>query len=110
MLQEKDVSLKTNQKEYRINPNRIERNEMETRRHPIQSDQIGNHRITTDDLAFSAYLRMKGHHLIKSDQGKSKSIFVFDIGDSDAGALKVEFINSQFLSYYNELRNMKKLI
>jgi hypothetical protein len=83
---------------------------METLQNQMRSDKTGDNHIATDDLAFSAYLRMKGYHLIKSDQKKSKSTFVFDIGAADAGALKVEFINSEFLSFYNELRNMKKLI
>ncbi len=83
--------------------NQIRWNEME-------SEEIRNNHIATDDLAFSAYLRMKGYHLIKLDRKKSKSTFVFDIGAADAGDLKVEFINSEFLSFYNEIRNMKKLI
>ena len=72
--------------------------------------QKSNNHITTDDLAFSAYLKMKGHQLIKSDQKKTKSFFVFEVGDLDAKEMKVEFINSKFLSFYNELRNLKKLI
>ncbi len=76
----------------------------------MKSGEIKGNQITTDDLALSAYLRMKGYHLIKSDQRKSKSTFVFDIGTEDPNSLKVQFINSEFLSYYNELRNMKKLI
>jgi hypothetical protein len=83
---------------------------METQGHQIRSKENGNHQIATDDLAFSAYLRMKGFHLIKSNRNKSKSTFVFDIGAEDADALKVQFVNSEFLSFYNELRNMKKLI
>lgn len=75
----------------------------------MKSDEIKNNQITTDDLAFSAYLKMKGHNLIKSDQKKSKSTFIFAIGTEDANSLKVEFINSEFLSFYNELRNLKKL-
>ena len=76
----------------------------------MQSDATKSNQITTDDLAFSAYLRMKGYHLIKSDQKKSKSTFIFDIGTTDPNPLKVEFVNSEFLSFYNELRNLKKLI
>jgi hypothetical protein len=76
----------------------------------MESDATKRNQITTDDLAFSAYLRMKGYHLIKSDQKKSKSTFIFDIGTTDPNPLKVQFINSEFLSYYNELRNLKKLI
>jgi len=76
----------------------------------MKSDEIKNHQITTDDLAFSAYLKMKGYHLIKSNQKRSKSTFSFDIGTEEPNPLKVEFVNSKFLSFYNELRNLKKLI
>jgi hypothetical protein len=93
-----------------VNRKEIERSQMEKLQNQIGSDKAGNNQIITDDLAFSAYLRMKGYHLIKSDQRKSKSTFVFDIGAEDQNSLKVHFINSEFLSYYNELRNMKKLI
>ena len=83
---------------------------METTQNQIGSDKTENHHIITDDLALSAYLKMKGYHLIRSDRKKSKSTFVFDIRDEDPNSLKVQFINSEFLSFYNELRNMKKLI
>jgi hypothetical protein len=86
-----------------MKPHQIRWNEME-------SNEIKNNHITTDDLAFSAYLKMKGYHLIKSNQKKSKSTFVFDIGAEEANSLKVEFINSEFSSFYNELRSLKKLI
>jgi hypothetical protein len=75
----------------------------------MKSDKITNNQITTDDLAFSAYLKMKGYHLIKSDQKRSKSIFTFEV-DGDIDQLKVEFINSDFVRFYNELRNLKKMI
>ncbi len=75
----------------------------------MKSDKITNNQITTDDLAFSAYLKMKGYPLIKSDQKKSKSTFTFEV-DADMDQLKVEFINSQFVQFYNELRNLKKMI
>lgn len=70
--------------------------------------QLTDHHITTDDLAFSAYLKMKGFRLIKCDQKKSQIIFTFDV-DGRKDQLKVEFINSQFLQFYNELRNLKKM-
>lgn len=75
----------------------------------MKSNEIKNNHITTDDLAFSAYLKMKGYHLIKSDQKKSKSTFTFEV-DGNIDQLKVEFINSQFVQFYNELRNLKKMI
>jgi hypothetical protein len=73
------------------------------------SDQK-NHHISTNDLAFSAYLKLKGFHLIKSNGTHSKRMFVFNIGSEEANTLKMEFINSEFLKYYNELRNIKKLL
>ena len=71
---------------------------------------IENNHLTTDDLAFSAYLRMKGYRLIKSNPTKSKRLFTFEIGDENPEALKMQFINSEFLVFYNEIRNLKKLI
>jgi hypothetical protein len=93
----------------------------------IDTHQMKEHHITTDDLAFSAYLKMKGHRLIKCDHQRSKTIFTFSVNGDGAGPksgeglmdgerpkngreLKVEFINSPFLQYYNELRNLKKII
>ena len=74
-----------------------------------KSHEIKNHHITTDDLAFSAYLKMKGYQLIRSDRKKSKTLFIFDV-DKNSDHLKVEFINSEFVQFYNELRNLKKII
>jgi len=76
----------------------------------MESSEITANQIKTDDLALSAYLKMKGHRLVRSDQQKSKAIFTFDIGQNCADDLKVEFVNSEFGSFYNEIRNLKKLI
>lgn len=81
---------------------------MEPGENQMRANEIKNNHITTDDLAFSAYLKMKGHNLIKSDQKKSKNTFTFEV-DGDIDQMKVDFINSEFLSFYNELRNLKKL-
>jgi hypothetical protein len=76
----------------------------------MESKRITANHIRTDDLALSAYLKMKGHRLIKSNQEKSKVIFTFDIGENRPDDLKVEFINSEFVDFYNEMRNLKKLV
>jgi len=73
------------------------------------SHQKTDHQINTDDLAFSAYLKMKGFRLIKCDRKKSKTLFTFDL-DGRGDQLKVKFINSPFLQFYNELRNLKKML
>jgi hypothetical protein len=75
-----------------------------------QTKEIITSDITTDDLAFSAYLRMKGYKLTKSRRNSSKMIFTFKANGKPENDLKVEFINSDFLTFYNELRNLKKLI
>jgi hypothetical protein len=75
----------------------------------VNSEITPNH-IKTDDLALSAYLKMKGYRLIKTRQDKLKSIFTFDIGDRSPDDLKVEFVNSEFVDFHNEVRNLKKLV
>jgi hypothetical protein len=75
----------------------------------VNKCEIKNNHITADDLAFSAYLKMKGYHFIKSDQNKSKNIFTFEV-DGDIDQMMVEFINSEFVQFYNKLRNLKKMI
>lgn len=74
-----------------------------------RTTEIKDNHIITDDLAFSAYLKMKGHCLIRSDRNASKTYFTFEV-DGKADELKVEFINSKFLQFYNELRNLRKMI
>jgi len=66
--------------------------------------------LITDDLAFSAYLKMKNFTLVESRQNSKNVQFVFDIDSEDQNQLKVEFINSEFLDYYNEVRNLKKIV
>ena len=66
--------------------------------------------IKTDDLAFSAWLKINGHKLINSDKHNARSIFVFDIPEKDENRWKIEFVNSKFLEFYNETRNLKKML
>jgi len=75
----------------------------------MKSADPGKTVLATDDLAFSAYLRTKGYRLIKSNQKRSKALFTFEI-DGDGRELKLEFINSEFIRFYNELRNLKKMV
>ena len=66
--------------------------------------------ITTDDLALSAYLKMKGYQLIKSDQRGIKNLFTFELNGKNVQQVKIEFVNSDFIKYYNEIKNLKKLL
>ncbi|MFC1569700.1 DUF5659 domain-containing protein [bacterium] len=74
------------------------------------SNQIKSDPIKTDDLAFSAYLRMKGIPLVKLENRQSKQIFYFDLTQDALVDEKLNFINSDMLKFYNEIRNLKKLI
>ncbi len=76
----------------------------------MNAKTITPHNITTDDISFSAWLRMRGYPLVKIDQQARKSLFEFNLKGDNAGMLKMEFINSEFITYYNELRNLKKLV
>ncbi len=66
--------------------------------------------LVTDDLAFSAYLKMKGFQLVESRRNRKNIQFVFDIDIEDQNQMKIEFINSEFINYYNEVRNLKKIV
>ncbi len=75
----------------------------------IKSNQ-SNPIIQTDDLALSAYLRLKGYALIKSEKVRSKRYFFFTISEEQTAAEKVAFIQSDLLRFHNEVRNLKKLM
>jgi hypothetical protein len=76
----------------------------------MKSNQKQSNPIRTDDLALSAYLRLKGYTLIRSEMVRAKRFFIFDIDEEKAAEEKVTFIQSDLLKFYNELRNLKKLL
>ena len=68
----------------------------------------------TEDLALAAYLRVKGHKLIRVEklnpnEPRSKRAFSFDVPQDKVQELKLEFINSDILRFYNEIIGLKKL-
>jgi len=64
-------------------------------------NQRPNNYITTDDLAFSVFENARASsHQIRSK--KIEKFFVFEVGALDAYQIKDEFINGDFLSFYNE--------
>jgi hypothetical protein len=75
-----------------------------------QSNPIESHLIETDDLAFSAYLRTKGYRLVKMDSLRSKIFFFFELPEKTVSEEKIAFIHSDSLKFYNEIRNLKKLL
>ena len=68
----------------------------------------------TEDLALAAFLRVKGHNLIRVERTQpnrtdSKRVFYFDLPESQRQTLKLEFVNSDILRFYNEIIGLKKL-
>ena len=68
----------------------------------------------TDDLAFAAFLRVKGFQLsrvekIQPNRTDSKRAFYFDVPETRLQELKLEFVNSDVLRFYNHILGLKKL-
>ena len=68
----------------------------------------------TDDLAFAAFLRVKGYQLTKVEklnptERNSKRTFYFDVPQAKLQELKLEFVNSDILRFHNQLVGLKKL-
>jgi len=68
----------------------------------------------TEDLALAAFLRVKGFQLSRVERTHpnrtdSKRAFYFPVPETKLQELKLEFVNSDILRFYNELLGLKKL-
>jgi len=68
----------------------------------------------TEDLAFAAFLRVKGFQLNRVERTQpnrtdSKRAFYFEVPEAKLQELKLEFVNSDILRFYNEILGLKKL-
>ncbi len=68
----------------------------------------------TEDLAFAAFLRIKGYELLKAEKvnpanWRSYRFFIFKVPDGEIDELRLNFVNSDFLKFYNEILSLKKL-
>ena len=68
----------------------------------------------TEDLAFAAFLRVKGYQLnrvekLNPTKQNSKRAFYFDVPQERLQELKLEFVNSDILRFYNEILSLKKV-
>ncbi len=67
--------------------------------------------FTTSDIGIAAYLQLKGVNLIRCrrlDSGKFH--FEFDDRSGECHALSLEFLNSEFSRFDNNVRNLKKVL
>lgn len=70
-----------------------------------------NQVYSTSDLALAAYILTKGHRLIVAKRLPSgKYHFELEDEDGKCEALKLEFINSEFIKYDNNLKMLKKIM
>ena len=68
----------------------------------------------TEDLAFAAFLRVQGYALSRVEklnptERNSKRTFYFDVPPDVLQELKLAFVNSDLLRFYNEIIGLKKL-
>ena len=68
----------------------------------------------TEDLAFAAYLKVKGYELLRAEKvdpsdRRSKRIFIFKVPAGEIEELRLSFVKSDFLKFYNEIISLKKL-
>ena len=67
--------------------------------------------FSTSDLSLAAFLLMKGLKLSDAKKIMSgKFNFLFHDPDDKAKKLALDFVNSEFCEFDNQVRNLKKLI
>ena len=65
----------------------------------------------TSDLSMAAFLLMRGLKLLEAEKISSgKFNFLFADPDDKAKKLSLDFVNSEFCEFDNQVRNLKKLI
>lgn len=66
--------------------------------------------MATKNIKFCAYLKLKGINPIEVNKlGKGKAEYVYNITESDWNKHQVEFNNSPFVDYANNLESIKDL-
>ena len=65
----------------------------------------------TSDLALTAYMVTKGMKLAKAER-LPNGRYYFEVEDpnNDANKMKLEFINSEFMKFDNNLKMLKKMM
>lgn len=70
-----------------------------------------NKTFTTSDLPLAAYLVIKGLPLISAKKiNNGKFEFILEDNSDSAQALSIEYINSDFCKFDNQIRSIKKIL
>ena len=66
--------------------------------------------FSTNDLSFTAYLKMRGCKLISAKKLGTTYKFTLDIGERSAEKIKIEYVNSECAKFDAEVRDLKKIL
>ena len=67
--------------------------------------------FTTSDLGLAAFMFMRGLKLISAKKlANGRFEFVLNDEDSNAQALSIEYVSSEFCQFDNQVRTLKKLL
>ena len=66
---------------------------------------------TTSDIGIAAFLQLRGIKLVECKRLESgKFHFAFDDPQSQCPSLSIEFLDSDFCRFDNNVRNLKKIL
>ena len=66
---------------------------------------------TTSDIGIAAYLQLKGFKLTECKRLESgKFYFAFEDPEGKCGSMALEFLDSDFCKFDNNVRNLKKIL
>jgi len=72
---------------------------------------MADNKFITSDIGIAAFLQLKGMKLLICKRLESgKFYFEFDDSASRCQALSLEFLNSEYCQFDNNVRNLKKLL
>jgi hypothetical protein len=74
-------------------------------------EQNANKTFTTSDIGIAAYLQLQGNKLLKCSRLESgKFYFEFADPDNDCRSKSIQFLDSDFCKFDNNVRNLKKIL
>ena len=72
---------------------------------------MADNKFITSDIGIAAFLQLKGMRLLICKRLESgKFYFEFDDSSSQCQVLSLEFLNSEYCQFDNNVRNLKKLL
>ena len=70
-----------------------------------------NKTFTTSDIGIAAYLQLKRFRIVECKRlSTGKFYFEFSDPNSECQALSLEFLDSDFCKFDNNVRNLKKIL